>query len=83
MNWATNSPHAGALGTGKSFIGRKMLQFLLPFIIEAKATPVLVVTYKNHSLDQFLEGCMNFTDVKLCRIGGKILELPKLALCSL
>jgi adenylate kinase family enzyme len=35
--------------------------------------PIMIVTYKNHSLDQFLLGCLKFTK-KIVRIGGRSKE---------
>lgn len=36
---------------------------------QRREPPILIVTYKNHALDQFLEGCLTFTK-KIVRIGG-------------
>lgn len=49
----------GPPGTGKTFIGYKIAQALLANQTcwrEAEQTPILVVCFTNHALDQFLEG---------------------------
>ncbi|KAJ8981194.1 hypothetical protein NQ317_014838 [Molorchus minor] len=56
-------------GTGKTFIGLKIAQTLL----ENKDawyrhSPMLVICYTNHALDQFLEGILQFTK-RIVRIG--------------
>lgn len=45
----------GPPGTGKTYVGVKILQLLLSANTFPKGSPVLVVTLKNHALDQFLE----------------------------
>lgn len=44
----------GPPGTGKSFVARKIVEMILHN--ELVSSPVLVVCYTNHALDQFLEG---------------------------
>ena len=49
----------GPPGCGKTFIGIHMLRLLLS--LESLNNPkVLVLTYKNHALDEFLKGIMRF-----------------------
>ncbi|CAJ1404526.1 unnamed protein product [Effrenium voratum] len=69
----------GPPGTGKTFIGFKLLQLLLP---QSRA---LVMTYKNHALDDFLQHCVEagYTD-QLARIGGRSNEdSQELQACNL
>ncbi|XP_054720298.1 NFX1-type zinc finger-containing protein 1-like [Uloborus diversus] len=64
----------GPPGTGKTFIGLRIVQLLLHNIDkwqdQEKKSPILVVCYTNHALDQFLEGVLFFTE-KIVRIGGR------------
>lgn len=58
-----------SLGTGKTYIGLRIVETLLANTTEF---PILVVCYTNHALDQFLEGILPFCDQnELIRIGGK------------
>ena len=68
----------GPPGTGKTYIGLKIVEILLqnkakwdPFL----QSPILVVCYTNHALDQFLEGILNFSKdgdaVSMVRVGGR------------
>lgn len=63
----------GPPGTGKTFLGLKIVEVLLenikfnPGVIK---TPILVVCYTNHALDQFLEGVIRLT-TKIVRVGGQ------------
>ena len=68
----------GPPGTGKTYIGLKIVEILL----QNKAkwdpllqSPILVVCYTNHALDQFLEGILNFMKdgdtVNMVRVGGR------------
>ncbi|ETM51997.1 hypothetical protein L914_04280 [Phytophthora nicotianae] len=63
----------GLPGSGKSFIGSMLTQV----IVEAKASPVLVVCYTNHALDQFLCHLLDIGITSLVRIGGQCKE-PRL-----
>lgn len=57
------------LGTGKTYIGLRIVETLLANCSE---WPILIVCYTNHALDQFLEGVQKFcNDRELIRIGGK------------
>ena len=68
----------GPPGTGKTYIGLKIVQALLlnRSVWDPKCnSPILVVCYTNHALDQFLEGileCQIGTQPpKVVRIGGR------------
>ncbi|XP_054286638.1 NFX1-type zinc finger-containing protein 1-like [Macrosteles quadrilineatus] len=58
----------GPPGTGKTFLGLQIVNALLDNV--NSSSPILVVCYKNHALDQFLEGILNTTE-KIVRIGGR------------
>lgn len=62
----------GPPGTGKTYIGLRIVQLLLHNATKwnSAKSPILVVCYTNHALDQFLEGILNFTQ-KIGRIGGR------------
>jgi superfamily I DNA and/or RNA helicase len=64
----------GPPGTGKTFVGLKIVKCLLDnknvWNRNENCSPILIVCYKNHALDQFLEGILNFTE-NIVRIGGK------------
>ena len=59
----------GPPGTGKTYIGIKLVETLL----EQKATklPILVLTYKNHALDEFLEELIKTIPDGVIRVGGR------------
>ena len=68
----------GPPGTGKTFIGIKIVQAFLTnreLWDPLKESPVLVVCYTNHALDQFLEGirqtCIRGKQPYVTRIGGR------------
>ena len=72
----------GPPGTGKTYIGMKIVQALLTnrnVWDPAKNSPLLVVCYTNHALDQFLEGIIdlshsesnNSSKFSIVRIGGR------------
>ncbi|XP_048478344.1 NFX1-type zinc finger-containing protein 1-like [Plutella xylostella] len=50
----------GPPGTGKTFIGVKVANMLLQNL-SLEGTPMLVICYTNHALDQFLEGILPVT----------------------
>ncbi|XP_054285406.1 NFX1-type zinc finger-containing protein 1-like [Macrosteles quadrilineatus] len=58
----------GPPGTGKTFLGLQIVRALLDNV--RSSSPILVVCYKNHALDQFLEGILNATK-KIVRMGGR------------
>lgn len=61
----------GPPGTGKTFLGLRIARTLLQNSqYWYKQSPMLVICYTNHALDQFLEGIARVTD-KLLRIGGQ------------
>ncbi|KAJ3662954.1 hypothetical protein Zmor_007268 [Zophobas morio] len=61
----------GPPGTGKTFLGLKIAKTLIENrrLWYAK-TPMLVICYTNHALDQFLEGITEFTG-EIVRVGGQ------------
>lgn len=68
----------GPPGTGKTFIGMKIVQSFLAnrdVWDPKKASPILVVCYTNHALDQFLEGIkatkVDGKEPNVTRIGGR------------
>ena len=72
----------GPPGTGKTYIGMKIVQSLLTnrnIWDPAKNSPLLVVCYTNHALDQFLEGIIDLSHSEnddshkfsIVRIGGR------------
>ena len=58
----------GPPGTGKTFIGIQLVRTILEFE-ERPETPILILTYKNHALDEFLKKLISDFDV--VRIGGR------------
>ena len=70
----------GPPGTGKTFLGLKIVEVLLrnnkfwktdlrrDGVL--KPSPILVICYTNHALDQFLEGIAKFTK-DIVRLGGR------------
>ncbi|XP_033117882.1 NFX1-type zinc finger-containing protein 1-like [Anneissia japonica] len=70
----------GPPGTGKTYIGLKIVETLLrnkshwsPNNDEhaEHKSPIMVICYTNHALDQFLEGILKFSPKNLVRIGGR------------
>lgn len=66
----------GPPGTGKTYVGLKIVELLLANIQFWKKgfskSPILVVCYTNHALDQFLEGILNYCKERdIVRIGGR------------
>lgn len=66
----------GPPGTGKTFVGVKIATTLLKNL-SLEGTPILIICYTNHALDQFLEGILEVTN-NIVRLGSqsksKILE---------
>jgi len=65
----------GPPGTGKTYIGLKIVEVLLQnkqTWDQNMTSPILVVCYTNHALDQFLEGILKFDNkANIIRIGGR------------
>ena len=64
----------GPPGTGKTFLGLKIVKSLIHnkgAWMRGGASPILVVCYTNHALDQFLEGIAQFIDGGIVRVGGR------------
>ncbi|NXU02820.1 ZNFX1 protein, partial [Buphagus erythrorhynchus] len=64
----------GPPGTGKTYVGLKIVQALLTNDHVWQSTwrsPILIVCYTNHALDQFLEGILSFQNDGIVRIGGR------------
>mmetsp|Transcript_72985 Transcript_72985/g.171074 ORF Transcript_72985/g.171074 Transcript_72985/m.171074 type:complete len:1555 (+) Transcript_72985:434-5098(+) len=60
----------GPPGTGKTFVGLKIVQAILDNTKTLRHSPVLVVCFTNHALDQFLEGIFKFNE-SIVRIGSR------------
>ena len=56
----------GPPGTGKTY----MAEILTKILLENIKSPILVVCYTNHALDQFIERIMKYTN-QIIRIGGR------------
>ncbi|XP_063429947.1 NFX1-type zinc finger-containing protein 1-like [Mytilus trossulus] len=66
----------GPPGTGKTYIGLKIVKALLHnkdiwCPDENNSSPLLVVCYTNHALDQFLEGILGFYKGNVLRLGSR------------
>ncbi|XP_072308696.1 NFX1-type zinc finger-containing protein 1-like [Eucyclogobius newberryi] len=62
----------GPPGTGKTYVGLKIAHALLTNqSLWRVNTPILVVCYTNHALDQFLEGIHKFLPDGIVRVGGR------------
>ncbi|XP_065610473.1 NFX1-type zinc finger-containing protein 1 [Cyrtonyx montezumae] len=65
----------GPPGTGKTYVGLKIVQALLTnkdvWQRSDQNSPILVVCYTNHALDQFLEGIYTFQKHGMVRVGGR------------
>ena len=59
----------GPPGTGKTFIGVKLVQLLLSLSSKPNG-PILVLTYKNHALDEFLKAIVDVGISNVVRVGG-------------
>ncbi|NXF36396.1 ZNFX1 protein, partial [Nyctibius bracteatus] len=64
----------GPPGTGKTYVGLKIVQSLLTnkhvWQSTVQKSPILIVCYTNHALDQFLEGIYTFQKHGMVRVGG-------------
>jgi hypothetical protein len=76
----------GPPGTGKTFAGILIARILLEQRLDAKniqpTRPILVLTYKNHALDEFLKQLLNYFPGKIARVGGRCND-PELEKCNL
>ena len=70
----------GPPGTGKTFIGVLLARILLQFSDISK--PILVLTYKNHALDEFLKHILEYFPHTVARVGGRCHD-PQLQHCTL
>ncbi|KAL8179818.1 UNVERIFIED_CONTAM: NFX1-type zinc finger-containing protein 1 [Gekko kuhli] len=61
----------GPPGTGKTYVGLKIVRALLDNEARRDKSPILVVCYTNHALDQFLEGIYTFQKGGIVRVGGR------------
>lgn len=66
----------GPPGTGKTYVGAKIARCLLENRKQwdpKKASPMLMVCYTNHALDQFLEKVLEFNQERgaIIRVGGR------------
>ena len=67
----------GPPGCGKTFIGVQIVKTLVENI-PIPDSPILVLTYKNHALDEFLLRIGNLIGMhNICRVGGRCTE-PRL-----
>ncbi|NXI60378.1 ZNFX1 protein, partial [Chloroceryle aenea] len=65
----------GPPGTGKTYVGLKIVKALLTnkhvWQSTTQKSPILIVCYTNHALDQFLEGIYTFQKHGMVRVGGR------------
>ncbi|KAL3847662.1 hypothetical protein ACJMK2_018562 [Sinanodonta woodiana] len=71
----------GPPGTGKTYIGLQIVRVLLhnrhvwdensDALSGTRRSPMLIVCYTNHALDQFLEGISKFYTGDIVRVGGR------------
>ncbi|CAB3236602.1 unnamed protein product [Arctia plantaginis] len=59
----------GPPGTGKTYIGVKIASTLLRNL-SLEGSPMLIICYTNHALDQFLEGILHVTE-NIVRLGSQ------------
>ena len=65
----------GPPGCGKTYVGIQLVKLLLS-MSPAPRTPILVLTYKNHALDEFLKGLLEFVGLEgIVRVGGRSQEV--------
>ena len=75
----------GPPGTGKTYIGLKIVEGLLQnrhIWDPHRSTPILVMCYTNHALDQFLEGIIDTECFEVIRVGGQC-KNQKVDACNL
>ena len=75
----------GPPGAGKTYLGTKLTEILLN--LEKPSTrPIVVITYKNHALDEFLKGLLENGICSLdemCRSSNVDLQIMKISLKEL
>ena len=71
----------GPPGTGKTYVGVKIVELLLSISTPLRL-PILILTYKNHSLDEFLKEMMKLVPHSVARVGGRSQE-KELSSCTL
>ena len=72
----------GPPGTGKTYVGVKLVRLLLS-VSTRPPGPIVVLTYKNHALDEFLKQCVGFLGISaVARLGGRSRD-PALDACQL
>ena len=76
----------GPPGTGKTYVGARIVRCLLENRAAwdpDKVSPMLMVCYTNHALDQFLEKVLEFLPKEqIIRVGGRC-KSPQLEKCNL
>uniref|UniRef100_A0A8C5MB86 NFX1-type zinc finger-containing protein 1 n=1 Tax=Leptobrachium leishanense TaxID=445787 RepID=A0A8C5MB86_9ANUR len=74
----------GPPGTGKTYIGLKIVYALLSNseVWKEGHSPILIVCFTNHALDQFLEGILSFMECNIVRVGSRS-NSEKMQNCSL
>ncbi|KAM0345493.1 hypothetical protein ACHAPU_006420 [Fusarium lateritium] len=60
----------GPPGTGKSYLGVQLVRTLLAVKEQAGLGPILIICYKNHTLDQFLKHLLDVGIDAIVRVGG-------------
>lgn len=63
-----------SLPAGKTYVGLKIVRALLDNRVAwdpESTSPMLMVCYTNHALDQFLEGVLDFQTKGVIRVGGR------------
>ncbi len=63
----------GPPGTGKTFIGVQLVQ-LIRSMSTRPNSPILILTYKNHALDEFLKAMVELYPGGVVRVGGRCNE---------
>ena len=72
----------GPPGCGKTYLGAKFVNLIMTMQPKLRG-PVLLLTYKNHALDEFLKRVLSFLpSEEICRIGGRS-EAPELEATNL
>jgi len=71
----------GPPGTGKTFIGLVIIRTILA-MEQRPEGPILVLTYKNHALDEFLKELLQYFPNEVVRVGGRSKD-DELAKCNL